>query len=91
MECTTSGYPKQCMMRFSEVHSGEMMCVKPNTLAKDLELVMECTTNGYTKLCMMRVSEVHSGEMMCSEPNALAKDLELRWNAQRAVIPSYAL
>jgi hypothetical protein len=25
MECTTNGYPKQCMMRFPEVYSGEMM------------------------------------------------------------------
>jgi hypothetical protein len=24
MECTTNGYPKQCMMRFPEVYSGEM-------------------------------------------------------------------
>jgi hypothetical protein len=23
MECTTNGYPKQCMMRFPEVYSGE--------------------------------------------------------------------
>jgi hypothetical protein len=37
------------MMRVSEVYSGEMMCVKPNALAKYLELVMECTTNGYPK------------------------------------------
>jgi hypothetical protein len=70
MECTMNGYPKQCMMRFSEVYSGEMMCVKPNALAKDLGLMMECTTKGYTKQCMMRVSEVHSGEMMCVRPNA---------------------
>jgi hypothetical protein len=70
MECTTNGYPKQCMMRVSEVHSGEMMCVRPNALPKDLELVMECTMNGYPKQCMMRVSEVHSGEMMCIRPNA---------------------
>jgi hypothetical protein len=60
------------MMRVPEVHSGEIMCVKPNTLAKDLELVMKCTTNGYPKQCMMRFSEVHSGEMMCVKPNALA-------------------
>jgi hypothetical protein len=65
------------MMRFSEVHSGEMMCIKPNALAKDLELVIECTTNGYPKQCMMRFPEVHSGEMMCVKPNALAIDLEL--------------
>jgi hypothetical protein len=70
MECTTNGYPKQYIMRFPEVHSGEMMCVRPNELAKDLELVMECTTNGYPKQCMMRVSEVHSGEMMCVRLNA---------------------
>jgi hypothetical protein len=38
--------------------------VKPNALAKDLELVMECTTNGYLKQCMMRFPEVYSGEMM---------------------------
>jgi hypothetical protein len=25
MECTTNGYPKQCMMRFPEVYSGEMI------------------------------------------------------------------
>jgi hypothetical protein len=25
MECTTNGYPKQCMMWFPEVYSGEMM------------------------------------------------------------------
>jgi hypothetical protein len=25
MECTANGYPKQCMMRFPEVYSGEMM------------------------------------------------------------------
>jgi hypothetical protein len=34
----------------------KMMCVKPNALAKDLELMMECTMNGYPKECMMRVS-----------------------------------
>jgi hypothetical protein len=55
-----------------------MMCVKPNALAKDLELMMECTMNCYPKQCMMRVSEVYSGEMMCVKPNALAKDLELK-------------
>jgi hypothetical protein len=65
------------MMRFSEVYSGEMKCVKPITLAKDLELVMECTTNGYPKQRMMRFPEVYSGEMMYVKPNALAKDLEL--------------
>jgi hypothetical protein len=32
------------------------MCVRHNTLAKDLEPVMECTTSGYPKQCMMRVS-----------------------------------
>jgi hypothetical protein len=53
------------------------MCVKPNVLAKDLELMMECTTNGSTKQCMMMVSEVYSGEMICFKPNMLAKDLEL--------------
>jgi hypothetical protein len=42
-------------MRFPEVDSGEMMCVKPNALAKDLELMMECTFNSYHKQCMMRV------------------------------------
>jgi hypothetical protein len=25
MECTAKGYPKHCMMNFSEVYSGEMM------------------------------------------------------------------
>jgi hypothetical protein len=25
MECTRNGYPKQCMTRFPEVYSGEMM------------------------------------------------------------------
>jgi hypothetical protein len=90
MECTTIGYPKKCMMMFSEVHSGEMMCVRLIALAKDLGLVMKCTTNGYPKQCMMRVSEVYSGEMMCVRPNTLAKDLELRWNAQQTVIPSNA-
>jgi hypothetical protein len=39
--------------------------VKPNTLAKDLELMMECTANGYPKQCMMRFPEVYSGEMTC--------------------------
>jgi hypothetical protein len=38
--------------------------VKPNELAKDLQLMMECTRNGYPKQCMMRVPEVYSGEMM---------------------------
>jgi hypothetical protein len=42
MECTTNGYPKQCMMRVSEIYSVEKMCIKPNALAKDLELMMEC-------------------------------------------------
>jgi hypothetical protein len=37
------------MMRVPEVSSGEMMYVKPNALAKDIELVMECTMNGYPK------------------------------------------
>jgi hypothetical protein len=61
MECTMKGYPKQCMMRFPEVYSGEMMCVKPSANAKDLELVMECTTKGYHKHCMMRFPEVYEG------------------------------
>jgi hypothetical protein len=61
-------------MRFPEVDSGEMMCVKPNALAKDLELVMECTMNSYPKQCMMRCSEVYSCEMICFKPNALSKD-----------------
>jgi Zn finger protein HypA/HybF involved in hydrogenase expression len=65
------------MMRFPEAYSGEMTCVKPNALAKDLELVMEYTTNGYPKQHMMRFSEVYSGEMTCVKPNALAKYLEL--------------
>jgi hypothetical protein len=56
-----NGYPKQYMMRFPEVPSGEMMCINHNALAKDLELMMECTTNGYPKQCMMRVSCVYSG------------------------------
>jgi hypothetical protein len=38
--------------------------VKPNALAKDLQLMMECTRNGFPKQCMMRFPEVHSGEMM---------------------------
>jgi hypothetical protein len=25
MECTRNGFPKQCMMRFTEVYAGEMM------------------------------------------------------------------
>jgi hypothetical protein len=53
------------MMRFPEVFSGEMTYVKPNTLAKDLELVMECIRNGYPKQCMMRFPEVYSVEMKC--------------------------
>jgi hypothetical protein len=65
------------MMRVPEVYSGDMMCVRPNVLAKDLELVIECTMSGYHKQCMIRVPEVHSGEMMCVRRNALAKDLEL--------------
>jgi hypothetical protein len=59
MECTKNSYPKQCMMRFPEVYSGDMICVKPNALAKDLELVMEYTTNSYPKQCMMRFPEVY--------------------------------
>jgi hypothetical protein len=90
MKCTTNGYPKLCMMRVSEVHSGEMIFVRLKAFAKDLELMMECTTSSYPKQCMMRVSEVHSGEMMCIRPNAYAKDLERRWNAQQTVIPSNA-
>jgi hypothetical protein len=70
MECTTSGYPKLCIMRISDVHSGEMIFIRLRALAKYLGLVIECTTEGYTKQCMMRVSEVHSGEMMCVRPNA---------------------
>jgi hypothetical protein len=38
--------------------------VKPNALAKDLQLMMECTRNGFPKQCMMRFPEVYSGEMM---------------------------
>jgi hypothetical protein len=38
--------------------------VKPNALAKDLQLMMECTRNGFPKQCMMRFLEVYSGEMM---------------------------
>jgi hypothetical protein len=55
MECTTNSYPKQCMMRVSEVYSGKMIFIKTKALAKDLELMMECTTKGYPKQCMMRV------------------------------------
>jgi hypothetical protein len=65
------------MMRFPEVNSGEMMCVKPDALAKEIELVMECTMNGYPKQCMMWFPEVYSGEMMYAKPNALTRDLEL--------------
>jgi hypothetical protein len=54
-----------------------MICVKSNTLAKDLELVMECTSYVYTKKCRMRVPEVFSGEIMCVKPKAVSKDLEL--------------
>jgi hypothetical protein len=32
--------------------------VKPNALAKDLQLMMECTMNSYPKQCMMRFPEV---------------------------------
>jgi hypothetical protein len=49
MECTINSYYKQCMMRFQEVYSGEMMCVKPKVLSKVVEIVMECTMNGYPK------------------------------------------
>jgi hypothetical protein len=38
--------------------------VKPDALAKNLELMMECTMNGYPKQCMMRFPEVYSGEMV---------------------------
>jgi hypothetical protein len=38
--------------------------VKPNALAKDLQLMMECTRNGSPKQCMMRFPEVYAGEMM---------------------------
>jgi hypothetical protein len=58
------------MMRVSEVYSGEMIYVKPSTLAKYPELVMECKTNGYPKQYMMNVPEVYSGEMICIKPNA---------------------
>jgi hypothetical protein len=34
----------------------EMICVTPNALAKDLELMMQCTMNIYPKQCKMRVS-----------------------------------
>jgi hypothetical protein len=61
MECTMSSYPKQCMMRVPEIHSGEMMCIRLNALVKDLEVMMECTMNVNPKQCMMRFSEVHSG------------------------------
>jgi hypothetical protein len=64
-------------MRFLEVYSYEILCVKPNTLAKDLDLVWECTIDGYPKQYMIRVTSVYSGEMICIKPNALAKDLEL--------------
>jgi hypothetical protein len=73
----TNGYVDQCMMRFPEVYSGDMMYIKPNALAIDLELVMECTANCYPKQCMMRLPEVYSGEMICIKPSALAKDIEL--------------
>jgi hypothetical protein len=65
------------MMRGSKVYLGEMICVKPNMLAKDLELVMKWTTNCYTKQCMMRFPEVYSGEMICVKPNTLSKYIEL--------------
>jgi hypothetical protein len=64
------------MMRFSEVYSVEILCVKPNTLAKYLEVVMECTMNGYPKQYTMRFSEVYSGEMIRAKPNALTKNLK---------------
>jgi len=38
--------------------------VKPNALAKDLQLMMECTRNDFPKQCMMRFPEVYAGEMM---------------------------
>jgi hypothetical protein len=38
--------------------------VKPNALAKDLELMMECIMSGYPKQCTMRFPEVYSDEMM---------------------------
>jgi hypothetical protein len=44
--------------------------VKPNALAKYLELMMECTTNGYPKQCMMGFPEVYSGETMCDMLNS---------------------
>jgi hypothetical protein len=54
-----------------------MMCIKPNVLATDLELVMECTMNSFAKQCVMRFPEVYLGEIMCVKPHGLAKDLEL--------------
>jgi hypothetical protein len=38
--------------------------VKPNALAKDLQLMMECRRNGFPKQFMIRFPEVYSGEMM---------------------------
>jgi hypothetical protein len=35
--------------------------VKPNALAKYLQLMMECTMNHYPKQCIMRFPEVYSG------------------------------
>jgi hypothetical protein len=70
MECTMNVHPKQCMMRLPKVYEGEMMCVKPNALSTDPELVMECKRNSYPKQCMMRFPEVYSGEMTCVKPNA---------------------
>jgi hypothetical protein len=42
-----------------------LKCVKPNALAKYLELMMKCTRNGFPKQCMMLFPEVYSGEMVC--------------------------
>jgi hypothetical protein len=75
------------MMKTSEVYSGKMICVKSNTLAKDLELVMECTMKGYPKQCMMRFPEVYSGDMICVKPNTLAKYLEVAMECTRIGYP----
>jgi hypothetical protein len=80
------------MMRFPEVYACEMTCVKPNALAKDLELVMACTTNGYSKQCVMRFPEVYLGEMTCVKPNAFAKDLDVNTSGKAgAQIPQLPL
>jgi hypothetical protein len=46
-----------------EGQHGILQYVKPNALAKYLELMMECTMNGYPNQCMLRFLEVYSGEM----------------------------